>query len=71
MCFDVTGFSKDIMNARKDLSALCNHPLLEAKRNAKGNLTRPHAPYCLKPTKRKEIFKWHKKLKFPDRYRLT
>jgi hypothetical protein len=41
MGFDVTGFSKDNVNARKYLAALCNHPLLEPKRNAKGNLKRP------------------------------
>jgi hypothetical protein len=52
MCFDV-GFSKDNMNARKDLAALCNRPSLEAKTNAKENLTRPSAPYYLKPIKRK------------------
>jgi hypothetical protein len=40
MCFDVTGFSKDNVNARKDLAALCNRPSLEPKRNAKGNLKR-------------------------------
>jgi hypothetical protein len=68
MCFDVTGFSKDKVNARKDLAALYNHPSLEAKRNAKGNLKRPHAPYCLKLTKRKETLRWLKKFKFPDCY---
>jgi hypothetical protein len=64
----VTGFSKDNMNARNDLAAPCNHPSLEAKTNAKRNLTRPRAPYCLKPIERKEILKWLNKLKFPDRY---
>jgi hypothetical protein len=39
MCLDVTGFSKDNMNERKDLAALCDRPLLEVKTNAKGNLT--------------------------------
>jgi hypothetical protein len=68
MCFDVTGFSKDKVNARKDLAALCSHPSLEAKRNAKGNLKRPQALYCLKLTKRKETLRWLKKFKFPDRY---
>jgi hypothetical protein len=68
MCFDVTGFSKDNINASKDLAALCNRPLLEVKRIAKGNLTRSRAPYCLKPTERKEILGWLKKLKFLDRY---
>jgi hypothetical protein len=64
MCFDVTSFSKDNINARKDLATLCNRPLLEPKINAKGNLKRPHAPYCLKPIERKEILRCLKKLKF-------
>jgi hypothetical protein len=68
MCFDVTSFSKDNVNARKGLAALYNRPPLEAKRNAKGNLTRPRASYCLKLAERKEILRWLKKLKFPDRY---
>jgi hypothetical protein len=68
MCFDVASFSKDNINARKDLVALCNRPLLEPKINATENLKRPSAPYCLKPTERKEILRWLKKLKFPDRY---
>jgi hypothetical protein len=36
MCLDVTDFMKDNMNVRKDLAALCDHPLLEAKPNTKG-----------------------------------
>jgi hypothetical protein len=68
MRLDVTGFSKDNMNARKDIAALCDSPLLEVKTNAKGNPTRPRVPYCLKLAKRKEILKWLKKLKFPDCY---
>jgi hypothetical protein len=40
MCFDVTGFLKGNVNVRKDLAALCNRPLLEPKRNAKGNMKR-------------------------------
>jgi hypothetical protein len=68
LCFDVTGLSKVNINVRKDLAALCNYPSLEAKINAKGNLTRPRAPYCLKPTERKDILRWLKKLKFPDCY---
>jgi hypothetical protein len=57
MYFEVTGFSKDNINAKKDLAALCNRPSLEPKRNAKGNLKRPHAPYRLKPAERKEILR--------------
>jgi hypothetical protein len=68
MCLVVTGFTKDNMNARKDLAALCDHPSLEAKPNARGKLRRPKAPYCLKPTKRKELLRWLKSLKSLDRY---
>jgi hypothetical protein len=68
MCFDVTDFSKDNVNARKNLATHCNRPSLEHKINAKGNLKRSWAPYCLKPVERKEILRWLKKLKFPDHY---
>jgi hypothetical protein len=68
MCLDVTGFTKDNVNARKDLAALCDHPLLQAKPNARGNLKRQKAPYYLKPTERKEVLRWLKTLKFLDRY---
>jgi hypothetical protein len=40
MCFDVTGFSKDNVNARKDLADLCNYPSMEPKVNAKATLKR-------------------------------
>jgi hypothetical protein len=68
MCLDVTSFMKDDVNARKDLAALCDRPSLEAKLNARGKLRRPKASYCLKPTERKEVLRWLKTLKFPDRY---
>jgi hypothetical protein len=64
----VTGFTKDNVNARKDLAALCDRPSLEAKLNARGNLKRPKAPYYLKLTKRKEVLRWLKTLNFLDRY---
>jgi hypothetical protein len=68
MCFDVTSFLKDNVNGRKDLAALCNHPSLEPKTNAKENLKRSWVPYCLKPIERNEILRWLKKLMFPDCY---
>jgi hypothetical protein len=55
MCLDVTDFMKDNMNARKDLADLCDCPNMEARLNARGNLRRTKAPYCLKPTERKEV----------------
>jgi hypothetical protein len=54
---DVIGSTKDNINIRKDLAALCGHPSLEAKTNAKGNLSRPWVSYCLKPAERKVILK--------------
>jgi hypothetical protein len=68
MCFDVTGFSKDNVNAKKDLADLYNRPSMELKINAKGNMKRTRAPYCLKLAERKEILRWLKKSKFPDHY---
>jgi hypothetical protein len=68
MCLDVTDFMKDNVNLRKDIAALCDRPLLETKPNARGDLKRPNAPYCLKPTKRKEVLRWLKTLKFLDCY---
>jgi hypothetical protein len=68
MCLNVTGFIKDNVNARKDLADLCDHPNMEDKPNARGNPRRTKAPYCLKPTERKEVLRWLKTLKFPDRY---
>jgi hypothetical protein len=68
MCLDVTGFTKENMNARKDLVALCDCPSLEAKPNVRGKLRRPKAPYCLKLIERKEVLRWLKTLIFLDYY---
>jgi hypothetical protein len=68
MCLDVTGLTKDNMNGRKDLAPLCNHPSMEAKPNARGKLSRPKAPYYLKPTDRKEVLRWLKTLEFSNCY---
>jgi hypothetical protein len=66
VCFDITGFTKDNIDARKDLATLCDHPSLEIKTNAKRNLSRSGASYCLKPIEWKEILKELKTLKFSD-----
>jgi hypothetical protein len=68
MCLDVIGFTKDNMNARKDLADLCDRPSLEVRANARGNLTRPWAPYCMVSKDRTYILKWLKTLKFSDYY---
>jgi hypothetical protein len=68
MCLNVTGFTKDNMNTRKDLTTLCDRPSLEAKPNARGKLSIPKASYYLKPTERKEVLSCLKTLKFPYCY---
>jgi hypothetical protein len=68
MCLDVTDFIKDNVNAIKYLAALCDRPSLEAKPNTRGKLRRSKAPYCLKPTERKQVLWWLKTLKFLDHY---
>jgi hypothetical protein len=68
MYLDVTGFTTNNINARKDLATLFDHPSLDGKPNASGKLSRPKVPYCLKPTKRKEVLRWLKTLLFPNRY---
>jgi hypothetical protein len=55
ICFDINGFMKDNVNIRKDLAALCDHPSLEAKPNARGNLKRPKPPYCLKSKEKRYL----------------
>jgi hypothetical protein len=67
-CLDVTSFTKDNMNAWKDLAALYDRSSLEAKPSARGNLKRPKAPYYLKLIERKEVLMWLKTLKFPNHY---
>jgi hypothetical protein len=57
MFLDFIGFTKDNINARKDLANLCDIPSLEAKANQRGNLTRPHALYFLKLEDRKKALK--------------
>jgi hypothetical protein len=68
MFLDVTDFTKDSMNARKDLAAHCDRPSLEAKLNARWKLRRPKDPYYLKSTERKEVLRWLKTLKYLDHY---
>jgi hypothetical protein len=68
MFLDFTDFTKDNINVRKDLADLYDYPSLKARGNQRGNLTRPRAPYCLKPKDRKEVLKWLKTLNFLNRY---
>jgi hypothetical protein len=68
MCLDVTGFTKDNINARENLATLCDRSSLEAKSNARRKPVKTKAPYCLKPTERKEVLRWLKTLKFLDCY---
>jgi hypothetical protein len=57
--------TKDNIKARKDLAVLCNRLSLELKLTG----GKPCASLCLKPQQRKEVMRWMKGLKFPQRLR--
>jgi hypothetical protein len=63
-CMGFPSKMKDDMKARQDLAELCNRPSHEFKVNG----GKPHASFCLKHKKRKEVMRWMKGLKFPDGY---
>jgi hypothetical protein len=68
MCFDVTNFSKDNVNARKDIADLCNRPSLEPKKKCKGKSEKTTCSILSEAGRKKEILRWLKKLKFPGSY---
>jgi hypothetical protein len=61
---NITDKTKDNPKARKDLALICSRPTLELGENEKN----PHAPYSLKPKRKKLLLKWLKNLKFLDGY---
>jgi hypothetical protein len=61
---NITDKTKDNPKARKDLALICSRPTLELGENEK----KPHAPYSLKPKRKKLLLKWLKNLKFLDGY---
>jgi hypothetical protein len=68
MGFDVTGQSKDNIQARNNLALLCDHPDLELKCNENGKEKRTRDPYFVKPKEREGKLAWLRTLNFPDRY---
>jgi hypothetical protein len=65
ICMGFLGKTKDNIKAQKDLAELCNHLSLELKLTG----GKPCASLCLKPQQRKEVMRWMKGLKFPQRLR--
>ncbi|XP_021728483.1 uncharacterized protein LOC110695577 [Chenopodium quinoa] len=69
---DVKGKTKDNVKARRDLGEYCKRRKLEAQDvvNSKGEkrTLKPNAPFVFPKEKRKLIYEWVKKLKFPDGY---
>jgi hypothetical protein len=61
---NITDKTKDNPKARKDLALICSRPTLELGENEK----KPHAPFSLKPKRKKQLMKWLKNLKFLDGY---
>jgi hypothetical protein len=63
-CMNITDKTKDNPKARKDLALICRRPTIEIGENQK----KPHAPFSIKPKRKKQLMKWLKNLKFPDGY---
>jgi hypothetical protein len=66
---DILDKSKDNVNARVDLAALCDRPNQEMKLPSGGKTwRRPKADFVLSKAQRKEVLQWIKMLMFPDGY---
>jgi hypothetical protein len=63
-CLNSTDKTKDNPKTRKYLALICSLPTLELGENEK----KPHAPFSLKPKRKKQLMKWLKNLKFPNGY---
>jgi hypothetical protein len=61
---DITGKTKDNLNAQRDIAHVCNCSSLEL--DERGG--KPRAPFCLKVKDRKEVMRWMKRFKFLDGY---
>jgi hypothetical protein len=61
-CMNFLEKSKDNKKVRKDMAMICHQPSLELSAHG----TKPHALFCLKVKKRKEVMTWMKNLKYPD-----
>jgi hypothetical protein len=61
--------SKDNVNARVDLGALCDRPNQEIKPHSGGKTwRRPMVDFVLRRAQWKEVLQWIKMLMFPDGY---
>jgi hypothetical protein len=66
---DILDKSKDNVNARVDLGALCDRPNQEMKPHSGGKTwRRPMADFVLRRAQWKEVLQWIKMLMFPDGY---
>ena len=61
-CMNFMDKTKDNIKVREDLAAIYDRPSPDL--NDKGR--KPHAPFCLKPTQKREVMQWLKNLKFSD-----
>jgi len=65
---DVLGKSKDNVNARLDLEALCAREELHLRTRENGNSFKPKAKYTLSIEQRRALCEWFRMLSFPDGY---
>jgi hypothetical protein len=63
-CMNITKKTKYNPKSRKELALTCSRPTLELGESEK----KPHAPYSLKPKKKKEVIRWLINFKFSDGY---
>ncbi|XP_048136685.1 acidic leucine-rich nuclear phosphoprotein 32 family member B-like [Rhodamnia argentea] len=63
---DVTGKTKDNLNARKDMRVICDRPALEV--DASDREPKPKAIYTLDREQRRVICQWLKSVRFPYGY---
>jgi len=65
---DVPGKSKDNVNARLDMEALCAREELHLRTRENGNSFKPKAKYTLSVEQRRALCEWFRMLSLPDGY---
>jgi Transposase family tnp2/Domain of unknown function (DUF4218)/Transposase-associated domain len=65
---DTKGKTKDTVNARLDVEAICRRPALHLVDSGTGRISKPRAPYTFNKEQNLELLQWVKDLKLPDGY---
>ena len=65
---DVRGKIKDDVNARLDMTEMCDRSELQLRHGANGQTLKPKVCYALSLDKRKGLCEWTQQLTMPDAY---